>query len=102
MQELVIDGGAICQNPSWFAYLMAKYLKGHKDVRLISLGTGRNLEQTAKDLKNTENFNKFDQIVNQGFMKFLADFDMTMVSNIFKILPQDDHQMVRVQVQSTS
>ena len=39
--EIVIDGGIICNNPSLYAYMMAKYLKGNKKVRVIALGTGR-------------------------------------------------------------
>ena len=87
IHELVIDGGAICQNPAMFAYLTAKHLKGHKNVRVISLGTGRDNEGIEKEQRDTKNFNKFDQFVSFGFMKFLADFDMTMVRNLFEILP---------------
>jgi hypothetical protein len=83
-----------------FAYMTAKYLKGHKNVRVISLGTGRDKEGIKKDQKDTKNFNKFDQFVSFGFMKFLADFDMTMVSSLFKILPQEDYQFVRANVQT--
>ena len=70
-----------------YAFMMAKYLKGHKNVRLLSLGTGRDLEGIDKSLRDTKNFNKFDQIVSMKFMNFLADFDMTTVSKIFENLP---------------
>ena len=48
IQEIVIDGGIICNNPELYAYLMAKYLKGKKKVRIIALGTGRNREKMEK------------------------------------------------------
>jgi patatin-like phospholipase/acyl hydrolase len=38
--EYLVDGGVICNNPSLYAYLYAKYFKKHKNIRLISLGTG--------------------------------------------------------------
>lgn len=41
IEEHVIDGGIICNNPEMYAYMMAKYLKGHKHVRVLALGTGR-------------------------------------------------------------
>merc|ERR1719329_162527 len=44
INEVVVDGGIICNNPSMYAYMLAKYLKGKKDLRVISLGTGRDLE----------------------------------------------------------
>jgi len=40
MQEFQIDGGVICNNPSLYAYQMAKVLKNKPNVRMLSLGTG--------------------------------------------------------------
>ena len=39
-EEVQIDGGVICNNPSLYAYQMAKYLNGKDKVRVVSLGTG--------------------------------------------------------------
>lgn len=38
--ELNIDGGIICNNPSLYAYEMARDLYGYKNIRILSLGTG--------------------------------------------------------------
>jgi len=39
--ELQIDGGVICNNPSLYAYEMARDLYGYKKIRVLSLGTGQ-------------------------------------------------------------
>lgn len=38
--ELQIDGGVICNNPSLYAYEMARDLYGYRKIRILSLGTG--------------------------------------------------------------
>jgi len=38
--ELQIDGGVICNNPSLYAYEMARDLYGYRKIRMLSLGTG--------------------------------------------------------------
>ena len=38
--ELQIDGGIICNNPSLYAYEMARDLYGYRKIRMLSLGTG--------------------------------------------------------------
>jgi patatin-like phospholipase/acyl hydrolase len=38
--EMQIDGGIICNNPALYAYNMATKLEGHKNIRVLSLGTG--------------------------------------------------------------
>lgn len=40
LTELQIDGGIICNNPALYAYQMASSLKGKKNIRVLSLGTG--------------------------------------------------------------
>ena len=40
-EELVIDGGIICNNPALYAYMTAKFLnKVTKKMRILSIGTG--------------------------------------------------------------
>ena len=41
IEEELIDGMIICNNPAMYAYLMAKYLKRNSNIRMLSLGTGR-------------------------------------------------------------
>ena len=54
-----IDGGIICNNPAFYAYLLAKHIKGIKDdLRIISLGTGIALDKNI-DLNNPKSFNKY-------------------------------------------
>jgi patatin-like phospholipase/acyl hydrolase len=51
-ESRLIDGGTICNNPSLYAFMYAKYLRGHTKIRLISLGTGsipEDKEQEAND-----------------------------------------------------
>lgn len=75
IKEIVIDGGIICNNPELYAYMMAKYLKNKKNVRLLSLGTGRDRESKEKELEDTTSFNKFNNIVSASFLAFLTDFE---------------------------
>jgi patatin-like phospholipase/acyl hydrolase len=49
IEELVVDGGIICNNPAMYAYLLAKYLKGNQHLRVLSLGTGRDKNHTIKE-----------------------------------------------------
>lgn len=42
--ELLIDGGTICNNPSLYAFIYARNLRGKKKIRMVSLGTGLNKE----------------------------------------------------------
>jgi patatin-like phospholipase/acyl hydrolase len=38
--ELQVDGGIICNNPSLYAYQVAKLLNKKKNIRILSIGTG--------------------------------------------------------------
>lgn len=40
MQEMLIDGGPIANNPSMYTYIYSKYLEDHNDILMISIGTG--------------------------------------------------------------
>lgn len=40
LTEYQIDGGTICNNPTLYAFEMSRLLYGHKNTRIISLGTG--------------------------------------------------------------
>ena len=68
VEEIVIDGGIICNNPQLYAYMMAKYLKGHKNVRVIALGTGRDKAKIEKQRKSQEEFSKFETIISAQFL----------------------------------
>lgn len=46
----LVDGGIICNDPSYYAYLMASSLKGHTKIRVLSLGTGQ--QPKSDDLSN--------------------------------------------------
>ena len=63
IEELLIDGGLICNNPSLYAFQMAKHLNGYENIRLISLGTGESASQT-QSLNNTDSFTKIDSILS--------------------------------------
>jgi patatin-like phospholipase/acyl hydrolase len=85
--ESVIDGGIICNNPELFAYMMAKYLKGHKNVRVLALGTGRDKEKMLRHQNEKTNFNKFDSVADTSFLQFLTDFEQTTATTLMKLLP---------------
>jgi len=55
--ETLIDGGLICNNPSLYAFIIAKRLRGHKNIRILSLGTGE-----SEFTEVTEQTNKWDII----------------------------------------
>jgi patatin-like phospholipase/acyl hydrolase len=40
IMDTLVDGGIICNNPAFYAYVMAKYFYNQTDVRVLSLGTG--------------------------------------------------------------
>ena len=50
MEEMLIDGGVVANNPSLYAQLMSRYLLDHDDVLMISIGTG---EKPFKKITNS-------------------------------------------------
>lgn len=40
LDQLVIDGGIIANNPALYAYILQKEIKGKTPIRILSLGTG--------------------------------------------------------------
>jgi len=40
MTEMLIDGGVVGNNPSLYAYHLARQIHGHQKIRLLSIGTG--------------------------------------------------------------
>ena len=69
MTELQIDGGIICNNPSMYAYQMARIYRGQDKLRLLSIGTG---EHPFDGWKSTDDFN------NAAFMASLSEFMMNI------------------------
>jgi len=63
---------------------MARYLKNKKNVRILSLGTGRDKEKMKKSLEEQDSFNKFNNIVSTQFLKFLTDFEQTTATHLVK------------------
>ena len=64
--------------------MMARYLKNKKNVRILSLGTGRDKEKMKKTLEEQDSFNKFNNIVSTQFLKFLTDFEQTTATHLVK------------------
>ena len=67
-RELQIDGGVICNNPAFYAYQLARGLRGETKLRLLSLGTGE-LPFTPVDA---------DKMNVISFVKKLGEFMMNM------------------------
>lgn len=40
IKDNLVDGGIICNNPAYYAYVVARYYYNQTDIRIISLGTG--------------------------------------------------------------
>ena len=53
INEALIDGGIICNNPALYAYQIAYYLREKRNIRMISIGTGVPTEN-IKSYGNTE------------------------------------------------
>ena len=75
--ESLVDGGVICNNPSFYAYQHAKYLQhaGNPNgyiYNLVSLGTGESAG--ASDVKKESEFTKFDSLSLVG--DFMITFEM--------------------------
>ena len=83
MEEFVVDGGIICNNPSMYAYLQAKYLQNHTNIRVMSLGTGRDIESFKAEMSKQRTWNKF----STDFTSLLTTFEQLTASSMLKTLP---------------
>jgi len=99
MEQLVIDGGIIGNNPAMFAYMTATQLnKITKPIRILSLGTG--VAEISK-VDPTE-FTRFDWLKSAGDRAidndvFAADLNL---KSYFKSAGRED-DYVRMQTIST-
>lgn len=71
----LIDGGIICNNPSLYAFMYAKYLKGHTNIRLISLGTGTTPDMELDKVKKDS---EKEDVFKMSAFRALANFDWLM------------------------
>ena len=85
-----------------YAYMMAKYLKGKKQLRVLSLGTGRDLDGMEKDKASEREFTKISAVADLSVIQFLTDYEQTTATHIMKHLPilKKTGDFLRVQVQS--
>ena len=86
-----IDGGVICNNPSLYAYELAKDFHGHKKIRLISLGTGEK-PFAAKDP------NSMTKVAYMSMMgEFMMNIDTYTADNILKHrMPEDKYLRMQI------
>lgn len=68
MDTMQIDGGIICNNPAFYAYMTAKHLHKHKNIRILSMGTG----EKPFTKKDPNSLNK------KSFMAMKDEFMMNM------------------------
>lgn len=89
--ELQIDGGVICNNPGLYAYYMARNLRGHKKIRLLSLGTG----EIPFVKKDPEDMNKLSYIRMMG--EFMMNTDTYTADNwLNHTMPDAANNYVRI------
>jgi len=67
--ELQVDGGIICNNPSLYAYQLAKLLNRKENIRILSIGTGE---------KPFIPFTSAKQMGKLSWMKRVDEFMMNM------------------------
>jgi hypothetical protein len=60
MEERLLDGAIICNNPALYAYQIARFMKGKDKIRLLSIGTGS--EKFGKESK--ANADMFDSKID--------------------------------------
>jgi hypothetical protein len=79
-----------------YAYMMAKYLKGKKDVRVMALGTGRDQKGMEEEMREKVELHKTWTKFSTDFTKMLTDFEQTTATYMIKTLNQEENQIVRV------
>ena len=81
MNEILIDGGIICNNPAFYSYMIANYFHNQKDVnkiRILSLGTGEKpFEKVDAETMNIAQF-----MSKQG--EFMMNMDVYTQHNVLK------------------
>jgi hypothetical protein len=78
IDQLVIDGGIIGNNPSLFAYLMQNKIKKKTPIRIWSMGTGI-LDMHPVD---ADGMTRFEWLKLSG--EFMIDIDVFLADNVLK------------------
>jgi len=86
----MIDGAVICNDPAFYAYLAASELNKHPDIRVLSLGTGFELEDT-EGFENSfrQNINKWDTFA--AIEEFTMDISAITADTMLEIALEDDY-----------
>jgi len=94
--ELQIDGGIICNDPSLYAYEMARDLYGYRKIRMLSLGTGEE-PFTKVDPKT---FDVASALAMNG--EFIFNMDTYAADSYLRTnIPGGEKNYVRAQVTSS-
>ena len=80
IQQLVIDGGIIGNNPSLFAYLMQNKIKKKTPIRIWSMGTGI-LEMPPVD---ADGMTRFEWLKLSG--EFMIDIDVFLADSVLQTI----------------
>ena len=80
IDEALIDGGIICNNPSLYAYYIAHYLRDKRGIRMISIGTGVPKSE-IKSHGNEHSVKSYSQQLSKIF-EFMMDIEVAS-ANIF-------------------
>ena len=78
IQQLVIDGGIIGNNPSLFAYLMQSKMKKKAPIRIWSMGTGI-LDMAPVD---ADGMTRFEWLKLSG--EFMIDIDVFLADKVME------------------
>jgi len=79
-EQVIIDGGIVCNNPSLVALIMANVIRRKKHIRVISLGTGVGPLQPI----DSDTFTRFDW--TKLAVDVAVDFDTFMADRVVKHL----------------
>ena len=80
---------------------MAKYLRGKKKIRLLSLGTGYN-EDVDKKMSDGDQFTKSDSLSNVANSDFMMNYESITSDQVMKsLLSSSDYYRANIPTKAT-